>query len=104
MGLHVGLDMKNKKQKKKIDKTIPQSIKQTKRAGSVRDRAGKVSSANIGQLCSLGRSRKKLFLTRNCSRCLSDSGVNSADMGMTSPARIMIALRKRGRQNKTVFI
>lgn len=42
-------------------------------------------------------------LTRNCSRCLSDSGVNSADMGMTSPARIMIALRKRGRQNRNAY-
>lgn len=42
-------------------------------------------------------------LTRNCSRCLSDSGVNSADMGMTSPARIMIALRKQGRQNRNAY-
>lgn len=32
------------------------------------------------------------LLTRNCSRCLSDSGVNSVDMGMTFPSLIMIAL------------
>lgn len=61
---------------------------------------GEVSSANIWQLCSLERSWGRFILTRNCSRCLSDSGVNSADMGMTSPARIMIALRERSRQNK----
>lgn len=42
-------------------------------------------------------------LTRNCSRCLSDSGVNSADTGMTSPARIMIALRKPSRQNRNAY-
>lgn len=34
-----------------------------------------------------------LILTRNCSLCLSDSGVNSADMGMISPFLIMIALK-----------
>lgn len=33
--------------------------------------------------------------TRNCSRCLSDSGVNSLDIGMTSPPRMMTALRGR---------
>lgn len=46
---------------------------------------------------------ERFSLTRNCSRCLSDSGVNSADMGMTSPAWIMIALRKRSRQNRNAY-
>lgn len=46
---------------------------------------------------------ERFILTRNCSRCLSDSGVNSADMGMTSPARIMIALRKPSRQNRNAY-
>ena len=46
---------------------------------------------------------QRFFLTRNCRRRLSDSGVNSADMGMTSPARIMIALWERSRQNKSRF-
>lgn len=46
---------------------------------------------------------ERLVLTRNCSRCLSDSGVNSADMGMTSPARIMIALREEGTDKTKVF-
>lgn len=34
------------------------------------------------------------FLTRNWSRCLSDSGVNSVDTGTISLFRIMIALQK----------
>lgn len=46
---------------------------------------------------------KRFGLTRNCRRCLSDSGVNSADTGMTSPARIMIALRMRNRQNRNAY-
>lgn len=52
----------------------------------------------------LESSWERLSLTKNCSRRLSDSGVNSADIGMTSPARIMIALRKASRQNKTVYL
>lgn len=46
---------------------------------------------------------ERFGLTRNCRRCLSDSGVNSADMGMTSPARIMIALTMRNRQNRHAY-
>lgn len=45
---------------------------------------------------------KKNVLTKNCSRCLSDSGVNSEDMGVTSPPRMMIALRVRGKKTKTI--
>lgn len=62
-----------------------------------------VNSANIWQLCLPESSSERFILTRNCSRRLSDSGVNSADIGMTSPARIMMALWKRSRQNKTVY-
>lgn len=61
--------------------------------------AGVTKGGEVRQLCSSEESRRKFLLTRNCSRCLSDSGVNSADMGMISPARIMIALRDRSRQS-----
>lgn len=61
-------------------------------------------------LCGRGRSTglicvscERFGLTRNWRRCLSDSGVNSADTGMTSPARIMIALRMRNRQNRNAY-
>lgn len=61
--------------------------------------AGVTKEGEVRQLCSLEKSRRRFLLTRNCSRCLSDSGVNSVDMGMISPARIMIALRERSRQS-----
>lgn len=56
-----------------------------------------------GRVRVISGSCERLVLTRNCSRCLSDSGVNSADMGMTSPARIMIALREEGTDKTKVF-
>lgn len=37
--------------------------------------------------------RRKVFLTKNCSLCLSVSGVNSLDIGMISPLRMIMALQ-----------
>lgn len=37
--------------------------------------------------------RRKVFLTKNCSLCLSVSGVNSRDIGMISPLRMIMALQ-----------
>lgn len=56
-----------------------------------------------GRVRVISGSCERLVLTRNCSRCLSDSGVNSVDMGMTSPARIMIALGEEGTDKTKVF-
>lgn len=59
-----------------------------------------VGGRSTGLICV---SCERFGLTRNCRRCLSDSGVNSADTGMTSPARIMIALRMGNRQNRNAY-
>lgn len=46
-----------------------------------------------GRWFSRNEVRRKVFLTKNCSLCLSVSGVNSLDIGMISPLRMIMALQ-----------
>lgn len=46
-----------------------------------------------GRWFSRDKVRRKVLLTKNCSLCLSVSGVNSLDIGMISPLRMIMALQ-----------
>lgn len=56
--------------------------------------AGKTGNWEEARRCfSRNEVRRKVFLTKNCSLCLSVSGVNSLDIGMISPLRMIMALQ-----------